>query len=330
MNKLFSALLMVSLLLAGCASGGRPDWTDGGRSKDYPADRYLTGLGTAPELDTAKTRAQASLAKTVSINIEDVKEDVARQTGVLPFVNEARVRQLISNRTTQVLTGARIAETWQGPETKAYYALAVLPKLQVASNLKQEISRLDRATGGYVRRSHGEGDILKRVRAASVALDAQVARLGYDRTLRNVNAGESAAASQWNIAVLRGDLERLLKRVRIAPQVADDPSGTLNNSIRAALSKSGFQVSDDASAEFVLHARLQFENLGYKDKWHWSRGVLMVKLNERASGKERGSVSWSIKASGHNNADAEQRIATKVDALLDRQLRDTVIRFAVR
>jgi hypothetical protein len=79
-----------------------------------------------------------------------------------------------------------------------------------------------------------------------------------------------------------------------------------------------------------LHARLQFENLGYKDKWHWSRGVLMVRLNERASGKERGSVSWAIKASGHSNADAEQRIATKVDALLDRQLRDTVVRFAVR
>ena len=335
MNRLFPVLLIVSVFLAGCASGGRPDWTDGGRSKNFPADRYLTGMGTASELDTAKVRARASLAKTVAINIEDVKEAVSRETGksgspVLTYVNEARVNQLITNRTKQVLTGARIGETWQGPETKAHYALAVLPRLQAANNLKQEISRLDRATGGYVRRSKSEGDILKKVRAASIALDAQVARLGYERTLRRVNDSEAVAPSQWEIAGLRSDLERLLFRVRVVPQVADDTTGSLGTSTRAALSKSGFQLSDSATAEFILNAGLKFENLGYKDKWYWSRGVLTVKLSERASGKERGSVSWAIKASGQSNADAEQRIATKADALLDRQLRDTVIRFAVR
>jgi hypothetical protein len=335
MNKLFPVLLIVSALLAGCASGGRPNWTDGGKSKNFPPDRYLTGMGTAPALDTAKARARASLAKTVSINIGDVKEEVSRQAGkdgsrVLPYVNEARVNQLITNRSTQVLTGTRIGETWQGPETKAHYVLAVLPRLQAGNNLKQEIARLDRATGEYVRRSKGEGDILKRVRAASIALDAQVARLGYERTLHRVSGREAAAASQWNIVGLSGDLERLLRRVRIAPQVADDSTGSLGTSTSTALSKSGFQVSDGESAEFILNARLKFENLGYKDKWHWSRGVLTVKLSERASGRERGSVSWAIKASGHSIADAEQRIATKVDTLLNRQLRDTIIRFAVR
>jgi len=335
MNKLFSVILMLTLLLGGCATGGRPDWADGGKSKTYPENRYLTGVGTATELETAKDRARANLAKFFSVKTDDVKAGVARtvgkaDAGLVQYINQSRVEQLIRNRTRQVLTGARIAETWQGPETKAYYALAIQPRLQASNNLKQEIVRLDNATRGYVRRSKTGGDILKQVRAASVAVDAQVARLGYQGILQKVDASDRGTSSDWDIKALIRDLERLLRRVRIAPLVADDPTGTLRTSTSAALSTTGFEAGDGTTAEFILDTRLELENIGYKDKWFWSRGVLVVTLRERVTGKERGNVRWAIKAAGHSTGDAEQRIATKADALLKRQLRETIIKFAVR
>ena len=226
------------------------------------------------------------------------------------------------------MTGSKVAETWRGPETKAYYAFAVLPRVQASGNLKQEIARMDNATATYVKRFNSEGDTLRKVHAASVALDAQVARLAYQRTLRAIDRNEPGVPLKWDVTRLSRDLERVLLRVRIEPQVLDDTTGTLSSSTRSALSISGFQVAESESAEFVLNASLDLENIGYRDKWYWSRGVLQVTLREKVSGRERGSVRWAMKAAGKTTGDAERRIATKVDSLLKRQLRDSIIKFA--
>ena len=68
MSKTYAGLIVLLLLLAGCASG-RPDWTESGKSNEYPASRYLTGIGTAADLGTAKDRARANLAKIFSVKI---------------------------------------------------------------------------------------------------------------------------------------------------------------------------------------------------------------------------------------------------------------------
>jgi hypothetical protein len=335
MKKLVLMIAGISILLGACASGGGPDWADGGDSKDYPKSRYLTGVGTGTELATAKDRAQVSLATAFSIKIDDVADAAIRQAkkaggNIAPHINTARVERIISNRKEKLLTGAKVVETWQGPETRAFYALAALPRSQASNNLKQEITRLDKATGGYVRRSEAEGDILRQVRAASIALDAQVARMAYQQKLRVVDRSSNVTASRWQLAKLGRDLERLLLRVRIAPQVGDDKAGTLTTSTSAALAGSGFQPSDMDSAEFILITKLDFENLGYRDKWYWSRGVLTVTLKEKVSGRQRGTVRWAMKAAGASTGDAEQSIASKVDSVLKRQLRETIIKFAVR
>lgn len=335
MNKLLPLWIVVVLLVGGCASGGRPDWADSGKSKAYPSDRYLTGIGTASELEVSKDRARANLAKIFSVKIDQVTEDVTKHgkrsgSAGSQIINEARVERIISSRTEHVLTGARIAETWQGPKTRAYYSLAVMPRLQASNNLKQEITRLDNATRTYVKRAQGDSDILRKVRAASIAVDAQVARVAYQRTLRIVDSSGKGIPPKYDISRLNSDLERLLRRVRIEPLVIDDSTGTLRTSTSAALSMSGFQVSDGDTAEFVLDTRLSLENIGYRDKWYWSRGVLQIALKEKATGRERGSVRWAMKAAGHSTGDAEQRIATKADSLLKRQLRDTIVKFAIR
>ena len=335
MKKLVLMIAGISILLGGCASVDRPEWTDSGYSKDYPKNTYLTGVGTGANLETAKANARTNLAQAFLIDVDTALEATIRQAkkaggDIGPDVNKARVEQIINNRKTHVRSGDKIADTWQGPETRAYYALAVISRSLAASNLMNEMTRLDKATGGYVRRSETDADILRRVRAASIALDAQVARVGYQQKLREIEKGSEGTAAQWDIANLGRDLERLLLQVRIAPQVTESKVGTLGNSTNAALSESGFQVSEIENAEFILTTKLDLKNMGFRDKWYWSRGILTVTLNEKISGRQRGTVRWAMKAAGSSTGDAEQSIASKADSLLKRQLRETIIRFAVR
>jgi len=332
MRKNIVALLLLTVVIAGCASG-RPDWTDSGKSKDYPGNRYFTGFGTSTNLDAAKSRAKGNLTEQFLKKAGDaakaeVKALRRENSHAASLVNGPRVSGIINRRTDKIITGAKIADTWLGPKTKNHYALAVLPRGQVTGNLRHEINRLDRATGTYVKRSSGSNDILRRVRAASIALDAQIARGALHRVLSETD--KESVANQWQVAKLGSDLDRLLKQVRIAPQVVDDTTGSLLTSVQGALTDAGFRVNVDDSSEFILDVRLTLEDTGMRDNWHWSHGVLKITLKERASGRDRGTVSWSMKAAGRSNSDAEQRIADKSDSLLKRQIRNSIIKFATR
>ncbi|MEE8387742.1 MAG: LPP20 family lipoprotein [Acidiferrobacterales bacterium] len=334
MRKMLTGLVVVVFVLGACASS-QPDWIDSGKSKEYPSSRYLTGIGTANDLEAAKDRARANLAKVFSVKVSEVTEDitrVARKRGTAGTdnINETRVERIISSRTDQVLTGVRVAETWQGSGARAYYALVVLSRLQASNNLRQEVDRLDRATRIYVKRARGEGDILRKVRSASLALDEQVARQAYQKMLRVVDRSGRGAPSPWDVAKLSSDLEQLLRRVRISPHVISDTIGSLKTSVSSALASAGFGIDDGEEAEFVLDAKLDLEDIGYQDGWYWTRGVLEITLKERASKRIRGSVRWAVKAAGSSTGDAKQRIATKVDSLLKREIKASIIKLATR
>lgn len=332
MRKSIVALLLLTVVVAGCASG-KPDWTDSGRSKDYPGNRYFSGFGTSTDLSAAKSRARGNLTEQFQKKVtEAARAEVMalhrENAKAASMVNSARVNGIINRRTDKIITGSRIADTWLGPKTKNHYALAVLPRGQVTGNLRHEINRLDRATGTYVKRSNRGDDILRRVRAASIALDAQIARGALHRILSETE--KETVANEWRVAELGSSLDRLLKQVRIAPQVIDDTTGTLLTSVQGALTGAGFRVNTDDSSEFILDVRLTLEDAGVRDNWYWSHGVLKITLKERASGRDRGNVSWSMKAAGKSNSDAEQRIAVKSDSLLKRQIRASIIKFATR
>lgn len=335
MRVLFASLGLSLVILAGCASGSKPGWVDSGKSRSYPVSRFLVGIGSASDLEAAKDRARANVAKIFSVKVSEVTEDVTRHASeksgsVVKAVNQARVERIISSRTDKVLTGVLIAQTWQDKKTSVHYAMAVLSRTHAANNLRQEIGRLDRATTMYVKRAQGEGDILRKVRSASLALDAQVARRAQQRSLRVVDSSGVGSPPHWEIAKLNSDLEELLRRVRISPKVEADTTGKLSESVNNALAVSGFRINLGDAGEFVLNAKLDLEDLGLRDGWYWTRGVLEIALKERVSGRARGSIRWAIKAAGKTASDAQQRIANKADSLLKRQMKSAIIKFATR
>jgi len=327
-------IVAASASLSGCASvpTAAPDWL-AGKSAKYPDSRFLVGRGQADSLEDARNRARADLAKVfqvaVSVETSDVTQFASTTEGGGQGKTESQVTRNIMTRTDQIVRGIQIAEAWQDPQTKAHHALATLPRLQAAMGLRQEVERLDAATRGYVAQARNAQDLLAQVASASRAHDTQRERDGVQRALQVVDVTGRGVEPEFNSGQLAADLAALLKRVRMKPQAASGSQGGLERMLSAALSAAGFVPESGADAPYVLVGSLQLDDLGLIEGWYWMRGTLEVQLAETASGKVRGNKRWEIKTSSAQKATAQRRALDEADALLKKELRPAILRFAV-
>jgi hypothetical protein len=297
-----------------------------GKSAKYPDNQYLVGRGQAGVQEDARNRARADLAKILEVGVSAKSSDVTSYSSGPAGGTESQVSRSITTRTDQIVRGIQIPETWQDPQAKSYYALAVLPRTQAAMGLRADIDRLDAATRGYVAQARGAPDLLAQVAAASRALDSQRERDGVQRTLQVIDVTGQGVPPEQNSGQLAADLAALLKRVRMKPQAP--ASQELERMLSAALSSAGFVPEAGADAPYVLFGSLQLDDLGIIDGWYWMRGTLEVQLTETGSGKVRGNRRWEIKTSSPQKPTAQRRTLDEVDATLKRDLRPTILGFA--
>jgi LPP20 lipoprotein len=327
----FAIFTCVFSLLSGCASQHptQPDWI-AGDSASYKSAQYLIGRGQASAQEEAKDRARADLSKifqvAVTADSEDVQKFKSSPTGAGEYENQAS--RHISTHTEQIIRGIQIAELWQDPATKNYHALAVLPRLQTAASLRQQISQLDDATGNDIDQSRKNSDLFLKIAAASQALEAQLERGALQKTLQVVDITGRGVESQWNSAKLYSDLNELLKRVRIASQIAFDSAPGLADVVGGALAKAGFMIETGQNPDFVLQAKMDLTDLGLKEGWYWQRGVLEITLSETATNRVRGTRRWNIKSNAPDKESAIKRALGQADTVLKQELQSTIIDMA--
>lgn len=323
-------ILGALLWLAGCAGGPqreRPPWLDGGDPR-YPPAQYLTGVGSAGESDEAQDRARASLAKVFEARVEEESRDVQRaerrrEGEALRELDEQAVSRALRVRTDVVLTGARIAEQWRDPETGMAYALAVLPRGQAAAGLRQEIRRLDEATEAVLRLGARSQDPFARAGALARALELQRDRDGYQRMLKVVDLSGRGLPAQWSPAGLELELGQALGGIAVAAE-ADSPQ--LASRLAGAVAAAGLKPAG-AGAAYVLAGRLESQDLGRREGWHWLRGRLQVALRG-PGGELRGSHAWGLKVAALDREAAEARLLEEAEKLLRRELREVLVGFA--
>jgi hypothetical protein len=313
-------------VLAGCATTPRtPEWVHGAASQ-YPAEQYLVGRGQAPNVEQAQERARADLAKVFEVAVAVESQDVQAYKSQGGGQYEATASRRIVTRTDQIVRGIRIAELWQDPATRNHHALAVLPRLQAATSLREEVAKRDEAIARHVAQARSEADPLARIGAANRALDLALERDGFQKSLKVVDITGRGVESEYAAARLRADLDELVKRVRIAPRVSGDADA--DALARGALAAAGFLAETGENPQYVLDARLKLDDLGLKDGWYWNRGAVEVTLIEAANGRVRGTKSWNVKGSAPDRATARTRALAEADAALKKDLRATLTGFA--
>lgn len=327
----FAFMTFVLSLLSGCASQppAAPDWISGD-SAQYKSAQYLMGRGQAATQEEARDRARADLSKIFQVAVAADSEDVQKFKTVPsgPGQYESQASRRITTHTSQIIRGIQIAELWQEPDTKNYHALAVLPRLQTAASLRQQIGQLDEATGNHIDQSRKNSDLFLKIAAASQAVDSQQERESLQKSLQVVDPAGRGTESQWNSAKLKSDLDELLKRVRIASQVAADSTPGFAEVVSGALAKAGFMIETGQNPDFVLQARMEMTDLGFQDGWYWQRGVLEVTLSETGTGRVRGTRRWTVKSNAPDGESAFKRALNQADSVLKQELRAAIIDMA--
>ncbi len=324
----FAAFAFTLSLLSGCASSkpSTPDWINGDSAR-FSSAQYLIGRGQASTQEEAKDRARADVAKIFQVAVVASSEDLQRSKsgpdGTPQY--EQQATRSISTRTDQIISGIQIAELWQDPATKSYYALAVLPRLQTAASLRQQISQLDEATADHIEQSRKNNDLFLKIAAASQAVETQRERESLQKSLQIVDQTGRGTASKWNSATLQSDLDELLKRVRIAPRVTADSPPRLAGVLAGALANAGFMIETGQHPDFVLQARMELTDLGQQKGWYWQRGDLEISLVETTTGRVRGTRRWTVKSSATDRESSVIRAMNQADAILKRELRTAII-----
>lgn len=332
MKKVYSLYIVLLLLLSGCASS-TPDWISSGHNKQYNTNQYVTAVAEASDATVAGEQARLKIEQLFRSRFDN--EQLSRLSlgnividGKPQNLHARRAEELINERIGNLLNGIRVAETWTNPKTKTAYALAVLPRAQAVAKLNEELYNMDRSTQYYLREEKVKSDTMEKLRLAAHALDTQVARRSLTRTLQDVDRHGKATPPRWRLGSLSTSIDGLLLRIRVSHEVTEDPTKQLGKSLVDALKIAGFYIETSARPEFVMRGTLELNDAGEKDGWKWLNGVVEIKLVESRTGRNRGKVRWSIQAAGKTTEQAQQRVVSKVDALLKAEMRGTIVKFA--
>ena len=328
----FVIFAFLASLLSSCATKqpSIPDWVSG-ESSQYKNSQFLIGHGLATTLDVAKDRARADLSKIFQVSVVSESEDIQKfksdAEGITEYESHASRR--ISTQTEQIIRGIQIAEIWQDPAGQSFHVLAVLPRLQTASSVRQQITQLDDDTARYIEQSRKSTDLFQKISAANLAVEAQQQRLTLQRSLQIVDITGHGVSDKWSMGKLKRDLDELLKRVRIASLTSTDSMQGLAEVVNGALASAGFLIETGEKPEFVLQAQMKLDDLGFVDGWYWQRGVLEIALLETASNRIRGTRRWTIKGNAPDRWGAAKRALNQADAVLKQELRGAIIDMAI-
>ncbi|HEX5340456.1 MAG TPA: LPP20 family lipoprotein [Gammaproteobacteria bacterium] len=319
---------LATLLTSGCSQApkpdARPDWVQG-QSVKYPSARFITGRGQADELSLAKDRARADLAKTFSMNVSEQSKDSASfsQTDA-GEKNTLDASRNISIRTDQMLSGVEIADTWQDPQTRVYYALAMLSRAKADAALRAQIADLDAGTRAYLNQAQASNDLFVKIAAAGHAVDAQTERAGLQRELQVADITGRGMPPAWSLGKLQADKAALLARLKITAAATGADAVAVQKLLAGALADAGFTVN--TSGDYTLTAHLDYTALAPRDGWYWISGSLQVTLD--GAGQAHGIRRWALKVSGSDPALAQQRLMDQVASDLQRDIQPTVLGFA--
>jgi hypothetical protein len=294
----------------------------------------LLGRGEGASQQQAVDRARAELAKIFRVAITDETVDTQTVTTTRKGGRKGREQQSEATRTVttwtdELLEGIEIARVWHDPQTQRHYALAVLARAPNAQNLRRRMQQLDLQTEQDLKRAREDADRLQQIGAMQRALEAQRQRESLRQYLTIVEPASNPTPPPWNQAQLRSEFTQALRHVHIDALASDDPTGKLQAVLAGAVAGAGFTLGGAGEKnDYVARAALQLHELVERGGWYWLRGTLELQLTESVAERVRGVKRWTIKVSAQQSELTQQRLLDQVSAILQKELRPTIIGFA--
>ena len=256
-------LLTATAWLAGCAGPrAQPDWVEA-NSRDYPADRYLLGVGQADSRPAAEERAYGAVSRIFQARVEAEAKDwesflVQEARGRVDTQRRLTLDQITRVSTDKVLENVRVLDAWTDPATRQHYVLAGMQRAQAGTALAERMAELDGAIEGDLSESRRTAETLTTVRSLRRAIRNLVLREAYNADLRVIRASGQGEPSRYRVAELTGALEQFMAaHLSVGVEVRGDQSEPVRRAVIEGLVREGLPVTagPDGPGEPAAHGQ---------------------------------------------------------------------------
>jgi hypothetical protein len=236
-----------------------------------------------------------------------------------------RIDSQINVSTDKLIEGTRIAEHWQNPDDRTYYALAVLDRHQAGNSIRSEIERLDSETDFKLKKAQSESDSLLKVADMQGAITSQDQRTALQKTLKVIDLSGRGMESKWSRAELVADLQKALNALQMQAVVKRDSVGGLDKILSGAMAGAGFVPAGSASG-YRLALDVATQPSFQQQDWYWQRATMNLQL-EAPDGTVRGQKSWPLKISASRPEQLGARLRARIEKILKAELGPAVFGF---
>jgi hypothetical protein len=303
-----------------------PDWVQGGRSKSYPAARYLIGVGSGSSLDGARDSARGDLAKQFSVKIDAVLETEQASESVKTndgrFVRDLdKTRNEVRTRTQETLQGVLVPETYADAKTGLTYALAVLEREPAAQRIATRIAEIDKALEAQLKEGNKpSAEKLPRIRSLTNAR-----RLVDERDILNtqlivIDASGRGRPSSVDRVKISDAAREALAALSVFIDSATPLPADIQSGIEEVVAQEGLSLSrKEGEADLVLHVDLtmQVTDRRRESGFIYGEGVLTASLEAKQSNQPAFASRQSAKDGGKTEAEATRKA--------NRRLRDKIV-----
>lgn len=238
------------------AGGGEPDWVRTGRSRDYPREEYLVGVGRGRSPQAAEDNARAEIAKVFEVRVEQMTRE--RETysegstsaGGAGWSRAIDVSQATATETEKVLSGVEVVERFEGPDGHA--ALAVLSRHDASDRLWRRAKEVARRAEALIAKAREAGDPLEAARSYYRAARL----LGFVETL---NADLAVLAIREPVEGPMGPGEAfeafrgvVREHLPVAVRVTGDEAERIRAAVEGGLSERGVLLAAPDRPERIL------------------------------------------------------------------------------
>jgi hypothetical protein len=335
MKRTYFFFILPALLLAACSTTPEkqqePEWLEGSSSK-FPAALYLTGQGSAVELDDAKDRARSELAKQFEVAVQERSRQTqeysrSQQQGEVVESLDQQVTRNLATYTSRTLQGVEIGEQWRDKSNKRHHVLAVLSRNRAQQQFEQEITTLDNTTAQQLKQAEAASAPLVKAALIQQAIETQQQRSAAQSSLQVVDASGRGLPPAISVAELQRSRDAIINKIKLATSATGEMRDDLQHQLSSAASAAGFFLSEE-QPDYTLTVIIKLDPPLMQQGWYWLRGTLELTLKDK-EGNDAGVKRWPLKASSTTVEQTRQRLLNDTNTLLSQELRGTVLGFAI-
>lgn len=263
----------------------KPNWLEG-KSIKYPSAFYITGVGSGYTRQTAENNARANIGKVFQVDITSKTRTVKTETikNLTDSQLEETTKDEIDASLTKTLQGTEVQDIWQDPDTKKYFAFAVLERDLAQKILSDRLADIDKNFEIQRKITKESGSRIEVIRAYVKCKSLLQTRQVVNSDLRVVSTDNSGLQAPYNTSQEMADIQNFLYNdVKLGMQATTNTPKETAKQFIELITKKGFVVramnqAESNAFDIIFNLNLSLNTPREKvDDWYYTSWELSVK-----------------------------------------------------